>query len=108
MELPLSDKLKAIMSNQICELLKPEFLVPIIQQYPECLEEKNEDGLTLFDFATDLDLFSELDLFLENEEYEEEYEMFIEATGNEFVPAFMLIENPERPQELFYFINNIT
>jgi glutaredoxin len=28
-------------------------------------------------------------------EYEEEYEMFLEATGNEFVPAFMLIENPE-------------
>lgn len=28
-------------------------------------------------------------------EYEEEYEMFVEATGNEFVPAFMLIENIE-------------
>ena len=28
-------------------------------------------------------------------EFEEEYEMFVEATGNEFVPAFMLIENPE-------------
>lgn len=28
-------------------------------------------------------------------EYEEEYELFLEATGNEFVPAFMLIENPE-------------
>lgn len=28
-------------------------------------------------------------------EHEEEYEMFLEATGNEFVPAFMLIENPE-------------
>jgi hypothetical protein len=28
-------------------------------------------------------------------EHEEEYEMFIEATGNDFVPAFMLIENPE-------------
>ena len=29
------------------------------------------------------------------EEYEEEYDMFVEATGNDFVPAFMLIENPE-------------
>jgi len=29
------------------------------------------------------------------EEHEEEYDMFVEATGNDFVPAFMLIENPE-------------
>ena len=29
------------------------------------------------------------------DEYEEEYELFVEATGNEFVPAFMLIESPE-------------
>lgn len=29
------------------------------------------------------------------EEYEEEYNMFVEVTGNDFVPAFMLIENPE-------------
>ncbi len=28
-------------------------------------------------------------------EYEEEYEMFLEATSNEYVPAFMLIQNPE-------------
>jgi len=28
-------------------------------------------------------------------EYEEEYDLFVEATGNDFVPAFMLIENPE-------------
>jgi|TARA_R110000868_G_scaffold46745_1_gene154164 glutaredoxin len=28
-------------------------------------------------------------------DYEEEYDMFVEATGNDFVPAFMLIENPE-------------
>jgi glutaredoxin len=27
------------------------------------------------------------------EEFEEEYDMFVEATGNDFVPAFMLIEN---------------
>lgn len=29
------------------------------------------------------------------DEFEEEYDMFVEATGNDFVPAFMLIENPE-------------
>ena len=29
------------------------------------------------------------------DEYEEEYNMFVEITDNEFVPAFMLIENPE-------------
>jgi glutaredoxin len=29
------------------------------------------------------------------EEFEEEYDMFVEATGNDFVPAFMLVENPE-------------
>ena len=35
--------------------------------------------------------YIERDIF----EYEEEYELFLEATGNDFVPAFMLIENPE-------------
>ncbi len=29
------------------------------------------------------------------EEFKEEYDMFVEATGNDFVPAFMLVENPE-------------
>ena len=28
-------------------------------------------------------------------EFEEEYDMFVEATDNDFVPAFMLVENPE-------------
>jgi glutaredoxin len=27
--------------------------------------------------------------------YEEEYNLFVEATGNDFIPAFMLIKNPE-------------
>jgi glutaredoxin len=27
--------------------------------------------------------------------YEEEYSLFVEATGNDFIPAFMLIKNPE-------------
>jgi hypothetical protein len=29
------------------------------------------------------------------DDYEEEYNMFVEITENEYVPAFMLIENPE-------------
>jgi glutaredoxin len=29
------------------------------------------------------------------DEYEEEYNLFVEATGSDYVPAFMLIENPE-------------
>jgi hypothetical protein len=29
------------------------------------------------------------------DEYEEEYDLFVEATGSDFVPAFMLIESPE-------------
>jgi len=28
-------------------------------------------------------------------EHKEEYDMFVEATKNDFVPAFMLIESPE-------------
>jgi hypothetical protein len=28
-------------------------------------------------------------------EYDEEYNLFVEVTENEFVPAFMLIESPE-------------
>lgn len=27
--------------------------------------------------------------------YEDEYDLFVEVTGNEYVPAFMLIESPE-------------
>ena len=29
------------------------------------------------------------------DEYKEEYDMFSEVVGNEYVPALMLIENPE-------------
>jgi glutaredoxin len=29
------------------------------------------------------------------EEYEEEYNLFVEITNNEYVPAFILIEEPE-------------
>jgi len=27
--------------------------------------------------------------------YEDEYDLFVEVTGNEYVPAFILIESPE-------------
>lgn len=33
-------------------------------------------------------------------EYEEEYDMFVEATGNDFIPAFMLIESPESDEPI--------
>lgn len=33
-------------------------------------------------------------------EHEEEYDLFVEVTGNDFVPAFMLIENPDTEQPL--------
>lgn len=33
-------------------------------------------------------------------EYEDEYNMFVEITENDYVPAFMLIENPESEQPL--------
>ena len=33
-------------------------------------------------------------------EHEEEYDLFVEVTGNDFVPAFMLIENPDSEKPL--------
>ena len=41
-------------------------------------------------------LVSENIYFLERDIdlFEDEYNLFVEATGNDFVPAFMLIENP--------------
>lgn len=38
------------------------------------------------------------------EEYEEEYDLFVEATGSDYVPAFMLIENvdAEKPDSSLY------
>lgn len=38
------------------------------------------------------------------DDYEEEYNLFVEATGNDYLPAFMLIETPssnEPKSELF-------
>jgi glutaredoxin len=34
------------------------------------------------------------------DEYEEEYNMFVNITENDYVPAFMLIENPETEEPL--------
>lgn len=51
---------------------------------PHCVEMKNmlvNEGIDFVD--RDID------------EYEEEYNMFVEITENEYVPAFMLIENPQ-------------
>lgn len=31
------------------------------------------------------------------DKHKEEYDLFVEATENEFVPAFMIIENPTDP-----------
>ncbi len=34
------------------------------------------------------------------DDYEEEYNMFVNITENDYVPAFMLIENPETEEPL--------
>jgi hypothetical protein len=39
--------------------------------------------------------FLERDIF----EHNDEYEMFVEVTQNDFVPAFMIIENPDKDNE---------
>lgn len=51
---------------------------------PHCVEMKEmliKEGIDFVD--RDID------------EYEEEYNMFVKITENEYVPSFMLIENPE-------------
>ena len=35
-------------------------------------------------------------------EYEDEYEMFVEITENEFVPAFMIVESPDTDDHKSY------
>ena len=42
--------------------------------------------------------FLERDIF----EHNDEYEMFVEVTQNDFVPAFMIIENPDKENEKSY------
>lgn len=56
---------------------------------PFCVDLKNmlnESNIEYFD--RDID------------EYKEEYEMFVEITENEYVPAFMLIESPESDEPI--------
>ncbi len=38
------------------------------------------------------------------DEHEEEYDLFVEITQNEYVPAFMLIENPENEFKSSLFV----
>jgi len=42
--------------------------------------------------------FSERDIH----RYEKEYDLFVEATGNEYIPSFMLMtfENPKKPTDV--------
>lgn len=51
---------------------------------PHCVDMKNMLSESGVDFV-DRDI----------EEYKEEYDLFVEITENDFVPAFMLIENPQ-------------
>ena len=37
------------------------------------------------------------------EEFEEEYDMFVEITENEFVPAFMIVESPDESPKSYLF-----
>jgi glutaredoxin len=51
---------------------------------PFCVDLKEmleKDGISFFD--------------RDIHEHSEEYALFVEVTGNDFVPSFMLIENPE-------------
>ena len=36
------------------------------------------------------------------DEHEDEYEMFVEITENEFVPAFMIVESPDTDEHKSY------
>ena len=42
--------------------------------------------------------FTELDI----DDNKEEYEMFVEITENEFVPAFMIVESPDTDEHKSY------
>ena len=63
------DKIAVIFTMKSC---------PHCQEFKEMLKEANI-------------VFIDRDI----DDHEEEYDMFVEATGNDFVPAFMLVENPE-------------
>lgn len=58
---------------------------------PYCVQMKDQLKESNIDFI-------ERDIF----EYNDEYEMFVEVTQNDFVPAFMIIENPDKENEKSY------
>ena len=58
---------------------------------PYCVQMKDQLKESNIDFI-------ERDIF----EYNDEYEMFVEVTQNDFVPAFMIIENPDKKNEKSY------
>lgn len=58
---------------------------------PYCVQMKDQLKESKIDFI-------ERDIF----EHNDEYEMFVEVTQNDFVPAFMIIENPEKENEKSY------
>jgi glutaredoxin len=58
---------------------------------PYCVQMKDQLKESKIDFI-------ERDIF----EYNDEYEMFVEVTQNDFVPAFMIIENPDKENEKSY------
>jgi hypothetical protein len=55
---------------------------------PYCVQMKDKLNESNIDFL-------ERDIF----EHNDEYEMFVEVTQNDFVPAFMIIENPDKDNE---------
>jgi glutaredoxin-related protein len=55
---------------------------------PYCVQMKDKLKESNIDFL-------ERDIF----EHNDEYEMFVEVTQNDFVPAFMIIENPDKDNE---------
>ena len=58
---------------------------------PFCVQMKDQLKESKIDFI-------ERDIF----EHNDEYEMFVEVTQNDFVPAFMIIENPDKENEKSY------
>ncbi len=58
---------------------------------PYCVQMKDNLKESKIDFI-------ERDIF----EHKDEYEMFVEVTQNDFVPAFMIIENPDKDGEKSY------
>ena len=56
---------------------------------PHCVDFKEQLDEANIDYV-DRDIY----------EYEEEYDLFVNATGNDYVPAFMLIEDFESEKQI--------